>query len=78
MKSGVIVLQSWDKLELVKRVQELEKRGYVCISKIITTETSARIFDYKRANYASGSKRKFEGRSDRELYRVKMKREEIA
>lgn len=79
MKNGVITLKSWNKLELVKRIQELEKRGYTCVSRIVTTKTSSRNFDYKSSStYASGYKRKFEGRTDRELYRVKMQRAEPA
>ncbi|MCM3411249.1 hypothetical protein [Metabacillus litoralis] len=74
MKSGCVVLKSWDKLELVKRIQELEKRGYTCETPIVTTQTSARVFDYKPSTYASGSQRVFEGRNDRELYRVRMKK----
>lgn len=79
MKSGVIVLQSWDKLELVKRVQDLEKRGYTCVSRIIAIQTSSREFEYKgNSTYASGYTRKFEGRKDRELYKIKMKKEHSA
>ncbi|PAD67307.1 hypothetical protein CHH83_19670 [Bacillus sp. 7586-K] len=77
MKGGSVILKDWNKLKLVKRVQELEKRGYVCATPIRTIKTSSKQFDYVMDGY-SGNKRKFVGTQELDLFMVKMTREETA
>lgn len=77
MKTGSIILKDWDKLQLVKRVQELERRGYVCATQIKSFKKTSNQFDYIMNSY-SGIKRKFVGATELELFMVKMVREDTA
>ncbi|MCM3651305.1 hypothetical protein [Metabacillus litoralis] len=71
MKCNHIVLKSWNKLELVKRIQDLEKRGYSCISRIVSDTKTCKVWNYSRPNYYA-YKKDFKGTVDHTLYMVKM------
>ncbi|KKI88644.1 hypothetical protein WQ54_31170 [Bacillus sp. SA1-12] len=75
MKTGSIILKDYDKLQLVKRVQELEKRGYVCATRIKSFRKTSKQFDLIWDSY-SGKKLKFVGAKELELFMVKMVRED--
>ncbi|MBO1515578.1 hypothetical protein [Metabacillus bambusae] len=77
MNDNHIVLKSWNKLELVKRIQDLEKRGYSCVSRIVSDTKTCKVWRYQKANYHA-YKRDFKGTVDHTLYMVKMAREESA
>lgn len=77
MKGGSIILKDWNKLQLVKRVQELEKRGYECATPIKTVQKVSKQFDMEMDRY-SGNKLKFVGARELELFIVKMVREDTA
>jgi len=75
MKEQVAILQSWDKLTLVKRIQELEKRGFECAAPISSTKKVTKLWNYRRENYQA-YRRDFKGTADHVLHKVKMIRKE--
>ncbi|MFC0271103.1 hypothetical protein ACFFIX_06515 [Metabacillus herbersteinensis] len=77
MRGNHIVLKGWDKIELVKRIQDMEKRGYVCLFPISEDTKSSKLWNYRKSNYQA-YRRDFKGTVDHTLYMVKMAREETA
>ncbi|WP_453992153.1 hypothetical protein [Bacillus nitroreducens] len=73
MTEQITVVKDWDKLSLVKRVQELEKRGYSCVAPIASIKKTTKLFKYRKADYQA-YKNDFLGTEDHVLYIVKMVR----
>jgi hypothetical protein len=73
MTEQITIVKDWDKISLVKRVQELEKRGYTCVAPISSVKTTTKLFKYRKANYQA-YKKDFLGTEDHVLHMVKMVR----
>ena len=74
-----ITLQGMDKLSLTKRVIELEKKGWICISRITPVTTFTKHFDYKSKGINQNDKRaynRFNGTDGITLWKCKMRKED--
>ncbi|MRX54811.1 hypothetical protein GJU41_12585 [Bacillus idriensis] len=73
--SQICVLKSGSKLELVRRVIELEKRGYECVAPISSKKLVNKLWKRSYGRYQC-YRRDFIRTEEHELFMVKMIREE--
>jgi|GEM_PF-2417247 hypothetical protein len=71
----VCVLKSGSKLDLVRRVIELEKRGFTCSAPITSIKLSHKLWRRSSGRYQA-YRRDFIGTEEHELFVVRMTREE--